>query len=43
MRELRAILSFAEALNTSISMNFDAAGKSVLFALVILESNKLFN
>lgn len=29
MRELRAILNFAESMNTSISANFDLAGKYV--------------
>lgn len=27
MRELRAILNFAESMNTSISANFDTAGR----------------
>lgn len=30
MRELRAILNFAESMNTGISANFDTAGKWVM-------------
>ncbi|XP_055306605.1 cell cycle checkpoint control protein RAD9A [Sitodiplosis mosellana] len=33
MRELRAILNFAESMNTSISANFDTAGSPVVFVI----------
>lgn len=43
MRELRAILNFAESMNINISANFDTAGKYESFMFIHLKNRKIQN